>query len=337
MNLNGKNILVTGAGGFIGSHAAERMVLEGANVSVLDNFEGGFKNNIPKGINFIDGDIRDIKVCNNATKNIDMVIHCAAHASEGQSVYCPIFNAERNIMGSLNLLVAAINNNVDRFAFTSSIASYGKPMHLPIKETHPQIPEDPYGITKATFEHYLRVYYEIGAIKPVIFRFFNVYGPRQRMDDPYRGVIPIFINKCMKGEQPVIFGDGMQARAFTYIDDIIEPMVRALKSEATINKPLNVGAEDPVTIKKLAEMIIEKMGVDLSPKFVEARQTDVVETFSDVSVAKKLLNWKAKVSMDEGLQRTIEWAKKEGKKEFTYMPNCEIERLAHKVYKQKVI
>lgn len=157
------------------------------------------------------------------------------------------------------------------------------------------------------------------------------------MDDPYRGVIPIFINKCMKREQPIIFGDGMQARAFTYIDDIIEPLVLALKSEATINRPLNVGAEEPVTIKKLAEMIIEKMGVDISPKFVEARQTDVIETFSDVSVAKKLLNWKAKVSMDEGLKRTIEWAKKEGKKEFNYMPNCEIERLAHKVYKQKVI
>ena len=334
-----KRVLVSGGAGFIGSHVVNELEKRGNEVVVLDNYVGG-KNNLKyfsENVEIIEGNMCDREACKKALKDVDTVYCLGAHAAEGQSVYIPIFNAETNLMGSITLLTETINAEIRDFVFTSSIAAYGMPEKLPVSETAKLNPEDPYGVTKMAFEHYLRVYYELGKINPYIVRFFNVYGPRQRMDDPYRGVVPIFINKCLKGESPVIFDDGSQERAFTYISDIVEPICDIVGNEKLINNPINIGAEKSYSVKYLAEEIIKKMNVDLEIKYVPKRTSDVKIVYADVTKAKELLNYKAKVSFSEGIDETIKWAKEEGAKEFNYMDYFEIPKMAHESYKKKDI
>jgi len=335
------NILVTGGAGFIGAHLVKRLVGEGHNVTILDNLVGGdsilngFLFDVLSDINFIKGDVCNKKTCSKVTKEQDIVYHLACHAAEGQSVFIPHFNAETNILGSINILASAINNEVEKFVFTSSVAVYGRPKELPVSEECVPDPEDPYGISKFAFEKYLKIYYELGQITPYIIRFFNVYGPWQRMEDPYRGVIPIFINKAMKNEPPIIFGDGGQTRAFTYITDIIEPLVNIVSYKRLVNTPINIGAEEPYSVEEVAKMILEKMRKKtLGLDYVEKRDSDVRDIYCDVNKAKRLMHYKAKVGLDEGLDKTIRWAVKQGPQKFKYNNLCEIKGLEHRVYKE---
>jgi len=334
-----KNVLVAGGAGFIGSHIAQLLQKRGCNVRILDNFVGGRQNlqYFDESIEVLEGDCCNKIDCKKALTGVDTVFHLAAHAAEGQSIFIPAFNAQTNLIGSITVLAESINAGVKDFVFTSSIAAYGKPAILPVKETAALNPEDPYAVTKKAFEDYLRVYFELGQINPYIVRFFNVFGPRQRMDDPYRGVIPIFINKCLKREPPVIFGDGLQKRAFTFISDVVEPICSIVGKKKLINSPVNIGTEEIHTVKELAELIIKKMGLNLKPQFIEKRTSDVKVTYCDTSKAKALLGYSAKVSLDEGLDRTIEWAKELGAQEFKYFDFAEIPRLAHNAYTEKKI
>ena len=331
--------LVTGGAGFIGSHVVDELVNRGNEVVVLDNFIGGKHNirNFHKSVKMIEGDVCYRKNCKEALKGVDAVFHIAAHAAEGQSVFIPAFNAKTNLLGSVTLLSEAISQGIREFVFTSSIAAYGRPQQLPISEAHPLNPEDPYGISKKAFEDYLRVYHELGVLDPYIVRFFNVYGPRQRMDDPYRGVVPIFINKCLKGEDILVFGDGSQSRAFTYVKDIVEPICNIVGRKELVNKPINIGSEEVCSVKKLGEMIIKKMGAKVKIQKLPERPTDVKHAYCDIGRAKQLLGYSAKVSLDQGLDMTIEWAKKEGSKPFRYMEQSEIDKLRHNAYKERKI
>lgn len=332
-----KRMLVTGGAGFLGSHIADELIRRGHEVRVLDNFFGKPKKraDIPEGVEVIDGDVASPETCRQAVADVDVIFHIAAHAAEGQSVFIPVFNATTNIIGSLNLLVAAMNAGIRDIVFTSSIAAYGRPLELPIRESHPLNPEDPYGITKKTVEDYLRVYHELDQIDPYIVRFFNVFGPRQRMNDPYRGVVPIFINKGLKGEAPVIFGDGSQKRAFTYVSDIVQPICDMVGRKKLINNPINIGSTEVWSVKQLAEAILEKMGLNLAPQFVSRRTTDVHTAFCDMAKAKELFGYEAQIPIAEGLDKTIAWARTQGPQEFAYMDHVEIGRLAHGVYKKK--
>lgn len=332
-------ILVTGGAGFIGSHLVEALLEQEHKITILDNFVGGKKNTheFKSRVEIIEGDVCNREACKKATKGKEIIYHLAAHAAEGQSPFIPVFNANTNLIGSITLLSEAINNQVKDFVFTSSIASYGKPQKLPIDETHPLNPEDPYGITKAAFEQYLKIYHEMGKINPFIVRFFNVYGPRQRMDDPYRGVVPIFINKCLKNQNPIIFGDGLQQRAFTYVSDIVQPLANITTFSKLINNPVNIGHTQPCTVKELAEKIVAKVNPKLSVEFVDKRHTDVHVTYCDVTKARNILKHKARVDLDEGLDKTIAWAKQLGPQEFRYMEECEIDSLRPATYKEKKI
>jgi len=334
-----KNVLVTGGAGFIGSHVAEFLNGKGCNVRILDNFAGG-KHNLPfldEKIEVLEGDCVNRDDCKRALEGIDTVFHLAAHAAEGQSVFIPIFNARNNIVGSVTLLVETINAGIKDFVFTSSFAAYGNPKQVPVKETSPLEPEDPYAATKKIFEDYLNVYHKLDEINPYIVRFFNVYGPRQSMVDPYRGVVPIFINKCLKGEPPLIFGDGLQERAFTYISDVVEPMCSMVGKKQLINNPINIGTEEVHSVKDLAEMISRKMGFEKGPEYVANRTLDVKVTYCDTSKAKRLMDYEAKVSLEDGIDKTIEWGKIVGPELFKYMDYVEIPKLAHETYKNKKI
>ena len=334
-----KNVLVTGGAGFIGSHVAQELEKRGHNVRIFDNFVGGKQNlqYFSDAIEVVEGNCCNAKDCAKALKGVDAIFHLAAHAAEGQSVFIPVFNAQTNLIGSITMLAEAINAGVEDFAFTSSIAAYGRQETVPIKEDAPLNADDPYAITKKAFEDYLRVYHELGQINPYIVRFFNVYGPRQRMDDPYRGVVPIFINKCLKGEAPVIFGDGLQKRAFTYISDVVEPICEIVEQKKLVNNPINIGTDEVHTVKELVEMIVQKMGSEVEVEYIEKRTSDVKITYCDMTKAKELLGYEAKVSLDEGIDKTIEWAKEVGAQEFRYFDYTEIPKLTHKTYTKKKI
>ncbi len=334
-----ESVLVTGGAGFIGSHVVNELRKRKKQVKVLDNLVGGEQNlrYFGKGVEFIRGDCCNRQQCKKALQGVDTVFHLAAHAAEGQSVFIPVFNANTNLLGSLTVLSEAINQGIENFVFTSSIAVYGRQRKMPIKESAPLLPDDPYAVTKKAFEDYLRVYHELTGIKPYIVRFFNVYGPRQRMDDPYRGVVPITINKFLKGEAPVIFGDGLQKRAFTYISDVVEPICDIVGKNQLVNNPINIGSEEVHTVRELAEMVKEKMRAAQEVQFVDRRSSDVKIAYCDTGKARKLLGYSAKVSLSEGLDRTIEWAKAEGPKEFRYFDYTEIGKLTHKTYTKKKI
>ena len=219
--------LVTGGAGFMGSHVADHLLAKGHNVVVLDDLSGGFRENVPAGATFVEGSITDHELIDRLfdRHSFDYVYHLAAYAAEGLSHFIKRFNYNNNLIGSVNLVNASINHEVKCFVFTSSIAVYGAGQS-PMSEEMIPVPEDSYGISKLAVEQELRVSHEMFGLDYVIFRPHNVYGERQNIGDRYRNVVGIFMNQLLRGEPMTIFGDGMQQRAFTHIDDVA-PIIAA--------------------------------------------------------------------------------------------------------------
>lgn len=329
-------ILVTGGAGFIGSHIVDELIDNGHKVVVLDNLCVGEKRNVNKKAIFIKGDIRDEKIVKECVKGINVIFHFAYDATECKSIFSPVLDTDINLKGSMVVLKEAINAGVEKFVFPSSVLVYGKPQKLPIPETHPRIPDDPYSVSKLAFEEYLRVYYELGMIKPYIIRFNNTYGPRLRLDNPYKGATQIFINKCMKGEPITIFGDGSQTRAFTYVEDIKSLIVEVIEYDELINKPINIGSNFIHSVKEMANIVRS-----LFPKplplmtYLPKRKKDIDHTYCDVSLMETLM-YKCPTTLKDGLAKTIEWAKDEDT-DFKYDWPIEIPKLLEKIYKVKLI
>src|SRR6202050_5715807 len=241
--------LVTGGAGFMGSHVAEQLLQKGHDVVVLDDLSGGFRENIPDGATFVEGSILDHDLINRLFDrcDFDYVYHLAAYAAEGLSHFIKRFNYNNNLIGSVNLVNAAINHNVKCFVFTSSIAVYGAGQSPMSEETVP-VPEDSYGIAKLAVEQELRVSHEMFGLDYVIFRPHNVYGERQNIGDRYRNVVGIFMNQLLRGEPLTVFGDGSQQRAFTHIDDVAPVIAGSVNYPAAANQVFNIGADVPHTV-----------------------------------------------------------------------------------------
>ncbi len=235
-----RKALCTGGAGFIGSHVVDELIDRGWDVIVLDDFSVGEHKNINKEAKYVKVDIRNAQLVKAFMNNIDVVFHFAADATECKSIFSPVLDADVNIIGGLTVLKEAINAGVEKFVFSSSVIAYGKPKYLPMDEKHPLRPDDPYGVTKMAFEQYLKIFYELGKIKPYILRFNNTYGPRLRIDNPYKGAVQIFIKRCLQGKNPLIFGDGKQTRIMTYVNDIKKPIVDVLDYPELINNPINM-------------------------------------------------------------------------------------------------
>src|SRR6266566_4573060 len=254
-------VLVTGGAGFIGSHVADALVTRGHEVTALDDLSGGFTTNIPAAAAFAQGSVTDHALVDRlfAERRFEHVYHLAAYAAEGLSHFIKRFNYTNNVIGSVNLLNASINTGVKTFVFTSSIAVYGG-TPPPMTEEHGPAPEDSYGIAKYAVEMELRACRDLFGLNYVVFRPHNVFGPRQNIGDRYRNVVGIFMNQLLQGQPMTIFGDGLQTRAFSHVDDVAPLIARAPLVPDAYNRVFNIGADTPYTVLQLAQEIAAAFG-----------------------------------------------------------------------------
>lgn len=318
--------LVTGGAGFIGSHVAGELSKLGYQVVVLDDLSGGFVENIPDGVEFVHGSILDQDLISRLfdEHRFQYVFHLAAYAAEGLSHFIKHFNYQNNLIGSVNLINASVNYDVKCFVFTSSIAVYGKGQ-LPLTENMTPMPEDSYGISKYAVELELQVSHEMFGLNYIIFRPHNVYGEHQNIGDRYRNVIGIFMNQIMQGQMMTIFGDGTQTRAFSYISEVAPIIARSIQVPQAYNQVFNVGADTPYSVNDLAKVVAKAMGSEAKVNHLQARN-EVQHAFSDHSKTHKVFGDIPAVSLEEGIQRMAEWARRVGARQSKQFENIEILR-----------
>jgi UDP-glucose 4-epimerase len=304
--------LVTGGAGFIGSHLCRRLLADGHAVRVIDDLSSGQRDNLADIIDEVElvvGDLRDEALLDKVLRGVDYALHHAAVASVQTSVERPLFEQEVNAVGTLRFFEAARRAGVGRVVFAASAAAYGNNPTVPKREQMIPEPESPYAISKVMGEYYARVYSQLYGLQVVCLRYFNVFGPRQDPSSPYSGVISIFAERMLKGEAPVIFGDGGQSRDFVYVDNIVEANMHACTTPEAAGRLYNIGCERSVSILELVTALNEILGTALDPIFNPARQGDVRMSLADIAQARTQLGYEPIVHFAEGLQQTVAWMK----------------------------
>ncbi|WLE98253.1 MAG: NAD-dependent epimerase/dehydratase family protein [Candidatus Electrothrix communis] len=316
--------LVTGGAGFMGAHISAELIKQGHKVVVLDDLSGGFRENLPNNITFIEGSITDHELLTDIFQEyqFDYVYHLAAYAAEGLSHFIKRFNYTNNLIGSVNLINESVKHKVKCFVFTSSIAVYGG-LTPPMTEEMIPEPEDSYAIAKLAVEHELRVTKEMFGLDYIIFRPHNVYGEYQNLGDKYRNVIGIFMNQIMQKKPLTIFGDGRQTRAFTYIGDISQHIANSVNVREALNKVFNIGANQEYTVKELATAVMKSMNAEQELRYVEQRN-EVVHAYASHEKAEKILGIKSYIPLEEGLAKMASWAQQAGIKKSSKFKEIEI-------------
>lgn len=318
--LNNKNILVTGGAGFIGSNLCEELLNLGANVTCLDNFATGFRENLEAfkdnpNFKLIEGDIRNLEDCKIACENQDFVLHEAALGSVPRSINDPITSNDVNVGGFLNMLVAARDSGVKRFVYAASSSTYGDSQSLPKVEDKIGKPLSPYAITKYVNELYADVFKRTYDFNTIGLRYFNVFGRKQNPNGAYAAVIPKFVMQLMNHESPVINGGGEYSRDFTYIDNVILMNFLALTSdnEESVNQVYNTAFGERTTLNDLVKYLKQYLS-DFDPKIADVeviygdyRKGDVPHSLASIDKAKELLNYDPKLSMKDGLKQAVNW------------------------------
>ncbi len=318
--------LITGGAGFIGSHVARHCLDLGHEVVVVDDLSGGFRDQVPPGATFVEGSVVDEALVSEIfeTYKIDYVYHLAAYAAEGLSHFIRRFNYTSNLIGSVNLINESVRHEIECFVFASSIAVYGR-NQLPMVESLTPCPEDPYGISKYAVELDLAAAHEMFGLNSIVFRPHNVYGEHQNLGDTYRNVIGIFMNKIMQGMPMTVFGDGAQTRAFSHIDDVALPIARAVEVSAAYQEAINIGADQPHTIRALAEKVAASMGVEPRIEYLRERN-EVKHAYASHDKAARLFGISSTVSLDEGLAGMANWAQRTGIRSGRIFESIEIEK-----------
>lgn len=313
VDMGRSSFLVTGGAGFIGSNLVEELIGQGCFVRVLDNYSTGKRENISQFFKnglfeFIEGDIRDISVCHEACKGMDYVLHQAALGSVQRSIDDPLTTNDVNIRGTLNMMLAARDNQVKSFVYASSSSVYGDEPNLPKVEDRVGIPLSPYSITKRACELYAKNFYDLFGLKTIGLRYFNVFGRRQDPGSIYAAVIPIFIRNILDGRTSVIYGDGGQSRDFTYIDNVVQANLKAcLSSGEAWGKVFNIACGGQVTINLLYQKLCKLTGREADLIHRPARHGDVRHSNADISRAAGILKYQPEVDVDRGLELTVEW------------------------------
>ena len=330
--------VITGVAGFLGSHLADRFIAEGHEVVGVDNFIGGFKDNIPAGVDFYDFDLTDdVERLTAIFQGADMVVHSACTAYEGLSVFSPALITNNTVQASVNAVTAAIRAGAKKFVYLSSMARYGDQGKM-FEETDIPKPQDPYGIGKLAAEDLIRNLCEIHGLEWVVIVPHNIIGARQRYDDPFRNVASIMINRMLQGKQPIIYGDGTQQRCFSFVNDVVEPLFQATIRPEAVGQVFNVGPDkDTVTINELATLLADMMDFDLQPIYVPDRPQEVKIALSSADKARKYLDYETSTSLQDGLREMIDWISARGVREFNYELPIEIESdLTPKTWTQRL-
>jgi len=318
-------VLVTGGAGFIGSHVTEALVNQNHHVTVLDDLSGGFKANVVLGAQFVQGSITDNELVQGLfdENRFEYVFHLAAYAAEGLSHFIKRFNYDNNLIGSVNLINAAVNCGVKCFVFTSSIAVYGASPQLPMTEKTPAHPEDSYGIAKLAVEQELQACKEMFDLDYIIFRPHNVFGERQNIGDKYRNVVGIFMNQILQDKPMSVFGDGEQTRAFSYVADVAPLIAESISIPGAYNQIFNVGADQHYSVNRLAGAIADAMGVEPKIAHLPARN-EVAHAYSSHEKIRHVFGDRNLVSLEEGLARMADWVKEHGSRSSSKFGNIEI-------------
>jgi UDP-glucose 4-epimerase len=303
-------VLVTGGGGFIGSHLAAHLLELGHRVRVLDNFATGRRANIQMmdgEVELIEGDIQSYERVNKAVAGCEFVFHQAALPSVPRSVQDPLTSNATNVIGTLNVLLAARDHGVRRVVCASSSSVYGPGEAAAAKrEDHPAVPISPYATAKLAGEGYARSFNDVYGLETVSLRYFNVFGPRQDPTSQYAAVIPNFISALLAGRPPVIFGDGEQSRDFTYVANVVEANVLAMDAPGVAGKLYNVACGERITLNRLADELRDLLGSDVEPIYSPPRPGDIRHSLADLELAGTELGYLPSVRLREGLERTIE-------------------------------
>ncbi len=302
--------LVTGGAGFIGSHIVDALVRNGDKVIVLDDFSSGTRENLSEvldKIELIEGDIRDKDIARRAVQGIDYIFHQAALRSVPKSLENPFLYNDVNINGTLTILQAALEAKVKRFIFASSSSIYGETEKLPEQEDfYPQL-ISPYAATKLAGEHYCRIFSKVFGLETASLRYFNVFGPRQSLENQYAVVIPKFITCMLKDEPPPIHGDGRQTRDFTYIDNVVEANLKAAFASNISGEVFNIACGKAISVLDIVKTLNKILKKDIKPRFTPPRPGDVKHTLADITKAERLLKFSPKIDFEEGLRLTLQY------------------------------
>jgi len=298
--------LVTGGAGFIGSHLVEQLLRNGLEVTVLDNLSTGRRSNLPPEVDLILGDVRDPAIVLAAVSGADVVLHLAARVSIRASVDDFWQDAETNLVGTLNVLRACVSREVRKLVYASSMAVYADaPQPVPVSEDHATAPISPYGIAKLASERYVTLVAGQSGFDAVALRYFNTYGPRQTFT-PYVGVITIFIRQLLRGEQPVIFGDGEQCRDFVYVGDIVDATVRAMTSDVS-GEVFNVGSGRGMSVNHIAALLCERLAPQITPQHVAAHPGELRNSIANIDKARRLLGYEPHGRLEDRIDEVIAW------------------------------
>jgi len=308
-NMKGRNIVVTGGAGFIGSNLVQTLAKEN-EVTVVDDLSTGNLENIKnlikdKIITFVKGSIIDLNLLQKTFRNIDYVFHEAAIPSVPGSIKDPIRSNYVNINGTLNVLIAAKDNELKKVVYASSSSAYGNIPILPKKEDMNPFPLSPYAVSKLTGEYYCQVFTEVYGLSTVSLRYFNVYGPRQDPLSEYAAVIPRFIKRVLNEKSPVIYGDGKQTRDFIFIKDVMQANILAAKSDAT--GVFNIASGKRISLNELATLVMNLIGKTMDPIYGNPRPGDIEHSLADISEAKEKLEFIPVFDINNGLAETIKW------------------------------
>ncbi len=309
--------LVTGGAGFIGSNITEKLLKDGHFVRVLDNFSNGKMENLSftqsgkysSQFELIKGDIRERSDCEKACKGMDYVLHQAALRSVPKSLVEPENYNDVNINGILYMLQAASKANIKRFVFASSSSVYGDAVKFPQKEDALPLLISPYALSKLAGEYYCRIFSEFFNVETVCLRYFNVFGPKQALDDEYAVVIPKFIHSILNNQRPPIFGTGKQSRDFTFVDNVVQANILAATTQGIKHDVFNVATGKNVTVLEVAKLLNKIIGKNIEPQLLPLRKGDVFKTLADTSKIKSKLGYKTVVDFEEGLKKTVEYFK----------------------------
>jgi UDP-glucose 4-epimerase len=302
--------LVTGGAGFIGSHIVERLLRDGHRARVLDDLSSGKESNLEScrsEVELIKGDIRDAQLVNQAMKGVDIVFHEAALGSVPRSVADPVTTHEVNMTGTLNVLLAARDAGVKRVVYASSSSVYGETPELPKREQMTPQPLSPYALSKLVGEHYASVFKLVYGFEVVSLRYFNIFGPRQDPESQYAAVIPRFVTALLQGKSPVVYGDGLQSRDFTYVDNVVDANLLASEASGVAGQAFNVACGGRYTLLDLLARLKEILGSDIDPIHEAARAGDVKDSQASIEAAERALGYKVSVGFEEGLGKTAAW------------------------------